>query len=105
MRVRGKIAGTTEKPRLNVFKSLRFIYAQVIDDGSNKVIAAVNSREILKKKTAKDTVIPAEEVGKTIAELSIKKGVKNVVFDRGGYKYHGQVKVLAEAARKAGLKF
>ena len=102
-RVRGKVKGTAQKPRLNVFRSLRYVYAQVIDDEDNKVIAAVDSRKLEKSKAEKGFI--AEEVGKLIAEKCTKKGVTEVVFDRGGYKYHGNVKALAEAARKAGLKF
>jgi len=115
-RVRGKVRGTANKPRLNVFRSLRYIYAQLIDDEDNKVLTEADSRQILKKKMpSKEKKVPvevtsaaterAEEVGKLIAEKSIKKGFREIVFDRGGYKYHGQVKALAEAARKAGLKF
>lgn len=97
-RVRGKIKGTAEKPRLNVFRSLRALYVQVINDEDHKVIAAVDSRKMAKGS------IP-EEIGKLIAEKCSEKGIKEVVFDRGGYKYHGRIKALAEAARENGLKF
>ena len=105
-RVRGKVKGTAGKPRLNVFRSLRFMYAQVINDEENKVIATADSRKLVDKKGAdKEKGSIPEELGKLIAEKCIKKGVSEVVFDRGGYKYHGNVKALADAARKAGLKF
>jgi len=106
-RVRGKVQGTAKKPRLNVFRSLRYIYAQVINDEENKVIVEANNREISRGKAAKTslTTVTAEEVGKLIAKRSLDKGISEVVYDRGGYKYHGQVQSLAEAARKAGLQF
>lgn len=105
-RVRGKVKGTAKKPRLNIFCSLRFMYAQVINDENNKVLAAADSRELAKKKgSSKEKGSIPEELGKLIAEKCNKKGVSEVVFDRGGYKYHGNVKTLANAARKAGLKF
>jgi len=105
-RIRGKARGTAKKPRLNIFRSLRYIYAQLINDEENKVIVEADNRKILKKKSpAAGKTTPAEEVGKMIAEKAIKKGFQEVVFDRGGYKYHGQIKTLAEAARKAELKF
>lgn len=99
-RVRGKVKGSSEKPRLNVFRSLRFLYAQVINDEENKILVAVDSRKL-----GKDKKSGPEEIGKLIAEKCVKKGIKEVIFDRGGYKYHGRVKALADAARKAGLKF
>ncbi|MBM3256498.1 MAG: 50S ribosomal protein L18 [Candidatus Moranbacteria bacterium] len=101
-RIRKKIIGTAQKPRLNVFFSLRHAYAQVIDDEANKVLAAAGGKA-LKEKSGK--IKQAEEVGRAIAEECLKKKIKETVFDRGGYKYHGKVKALAEAARKAGLKF
>jgi len=102
-RVRGKVKGTALKPRLNVFRSLRYVYAQIINDEDNKVIASVDSRKLGKSKAEKGLI--AEEVGKLIAEKCTKKGITEIVFDRGGYKYHGNIKALAEAARKAGLRF
>lgn len=99
-RVRGKTKGTAEKPRLNVFRSLRYLYIQIINDEENKVVATVDSRKLEKSKGP-----VAEEIGKLITEKCAKKGIKKVVFDRGGYKYHGQVKTLADSARKAGLEF
>ena len=103
-RVRGKISGTAERPRLNVFRSERHIYAQVIDDTSGRTICSASSVE-------KDFGIPgsnkggAQKVGKLVAERAVSKGISSVVFDRGGYIYHGRVKELAEAAREGGLTF
>lgn len=105
-RVRGKVQGTAEMPRLNVFFSLKYVYAQLIDDTDNKILAAVNSLKLGKTlKESKSKVDWAKEVGKKIAEESVKNGVSKVVFDRGGYKYHGKVKALADAARENGLVF
>jgi len=98
-RVRGKVQGSAQKPRLNVFRSLRSLYVQVVNDEENRVIASADSRKLGKKG------LMAEELGKMIAEKCAKAGIKEVVFDRGGYKYHGQVKALADSARAAGLKF
>jgi len=100
-RVRAKVSGSTERPRLNVFRSGRHIYAQIIDDHSDKTLAAASDLNVKKGKKSER----AAEVGRTIAELAKKAGVSQVSFDRGGYKYHGRVKALAEAAREAGLKF
>ena len=107
VRVRKKVSGTSERPRLNVFRSLNHIYAQVIDDSTGTTLAAASTLDQdLKGKVAyggnKDA---AKEVGKLIAKKAIDKGIKKVVYDRGGYIYHGRVKELAEAAREAGLEF
>lgn len=106
-RVRGKVFGTAKKPRLNVFISLRFIYAQAINDENNQVLAQANSKELPQKVGAKikSAVPQATEIGNMIAERLTKLGIAEVVFDRGGYAYHGRVKALADAAREAGLKF
>lgn len=107
-RVRARIHGTAQKPRLNVFRSNRHIYAQLIDDDAGKVLAAANSLQLLKdkKKEALGTkVMIAKLVGEMIAKKALQKGIQTVVFDRGPYKYHGRVKALAESARQAGLKF
>lgn len=104
LRVRKKISGTPQRPRLAVFRSNRHIYAQLIDDIDGVTIAHVNS-EMLKKKEAASNIGAAGEVGKLIAKRANEKKIKNVVFDRGGYLYHGRVKALAEAARENGLKF
>jgi large subunit ribosomal protein L18 len=100
-RVRAKVSGTAERPRLNVFRSLNHIYAQLIDDQKGVTVASASS---IKLKTG-GNIAAAKEIGKSIAELGIEKGVKKVVFDRGGYLYHGRVKALADAAREAGLDF
>jgi large subunit ribosomal protein L18 len=101
-RVRGKVSGTTERPRLTVFRSNKQIYAQVIDDISGKTLAAASSLT-LKEKAAKTEI--AAKVGELVAQKSIEAGIQSVVFDRNGYLYHGRVKQLADAARKGGLKF
>lgn len=101
-RVRSRITGTEARPRLSVFRSNSQIYAQIIDDVTGKTLAAVSSINL--KATGKK-VDQAVLVGKEIAAKAIAKGVKAVVFDRGGYKYHGRVKSLADSAREAGLEF
>jgi large subunit ribosomal protein L18 len=102
-RIREKLAGSSERPRLNVYRSLNHIYAQVIDDQSGKTLVSASSLA-LKLKTG-GNVAAAKEIGKTVAERAAEKGIKRVVFDRGGYLYHGRVKALADAAREAGLEF
>ncbi|MEO0231502.1 MAG: 50S ribosomal protein L18 [candidate division WOR-3 bacterium] len=111
LRVRKKVIGTPERPRLCVYKSLKHIYAQIVIDqpfGSCKVLtgASTCSPEIREKiKNLKTKVAKAKEVGKLIAERATKLGIKKVVFDRAGYKYHGRIKALAEGAREGGLEF
>lgn len=100
-RVRAKVSGTSEKPRLNVFRSNAHIYVQFIDDVSGKTLAAASSAEIKGKGSKSDL---ATKVGKLAAEKALKAGIKQAVFDRGGYQYHGRIKALAESAREAGLK-
>ena len=100
-RIRKKLAGTTARPRLNVYRSLNHIYAQVVDDQTGTTIVSAST---IKLKTG-GNVAAAKEIGKTIAGLAQEKGVKKVVFDRGGYLYHGRIKALADAAREAGLEF
>jgi large subunit ribosomal protein L18 len=105
-RIRKKLQGTAERPRLNVYRSLNHIYVQVIDDMAGKTLVSASTAE--GKKEARRTggnVAAAKAVGKTIAERAKAKGVTKVVFDRGGYIYHGRVKALADAAREAGLQF
>ena len=103
-RIRKGIRGTPERPRLVVFRSLKHIYAQVIDDRKGRTLAAASSGE--KSATGNGgNVSGAKEVGKLLAERAREKGVTKVVFDRGGYIYHGRVKALADAAREAGLEF
>ena len=106
LRIRKKISGTAERPRVAVFRSNKQIYAQVIDDNNGLTLLSVSSRE---KEMAGQTGIKKTEqaklVGKSLAEKCKEKGIENVVFDRSGYKYHGRVKSLADAAREGGLKF
>ncbi len=102
-RIREKISGTAERPRLNVYRSLNHIYAQVIDDQKGVTLASASSMA-LKLKTG-GNIAAAKEIGKAVAERAQEKGVKKVVFDRGGYLYHGRIKALADAAREAGLEF
>ncbi|KRN31492.1 50S ribosomal protein L18 [Lactobacillus selangorensis] len=103
-RVRGKISGTAERPRLNVFRSNKNIYAQLIDDVAGVTLASASS--IDKDLNASGTKTEeAAEVGKLLAQRATEKGYKDVVFDRGGYLYHGRVQALAEAARENGLEF
>jgi len=105
-RVRAKIKGTKERPRLCVFRSNKHIYAQLIDDGEGKTLVSASDFELGTKKGKKAVKTElAKEVGKAVAKKAADKKIKEVVFDRGGYKYHGRVKALAEAAREAGLKF
>jgi len=102
-RIRAKLSGTGERPRLNVYRSLNHIYAQIIDDQKGETIVSASS--LASKQKTGGNVASAKEIGKTIAEAAVAKGVKRVVFDRGGYLYHGRVKALADAAREAGLEF
>ncbi len=102
LRVRGKISGTTERPRLTVFRSNKQIYAQVIDDLTGKTLAAASSLKLTDKAPKKEI---AAKVGELIAKSAQEAGVTTVVFDRNGYLYHGRIKELADAARKGGLKF
>ncbi len=106
-RIRNKVHGTTSKPRLSVFKSLSHIYAQLIDDTSGKTLATASTTEKAVGSGLKHggNVAAAKKVGASIAERALGKDIKAVVFDRGGYKYHGCIKALADAAREAGLRF
>lgn len=105
-RIRKKLQGTAERPRLNVYRSLNHIYVQVIDDLTGKTLVAASTAEGKKEeRRSGGNVASAKAVGKTIAERAKAKGVTKVVFDRGGYIYHGRVKALADAAREAGLQF
>ena len=100
-KIRAKISGTAKRPRLAVFRSAKYIYAQLIDDQKGVTLAQANERKVEgKNKTAR-----AQEVGKALAAEAKKKKIIEVVFDRGGFKYHGRVKALAEGAREGGLKF
>ena len=105
-RIRKKLMGTAERPRLNVYRSLNHIYVQVIDDLNGATIVSANSAEGKKgERPTGGNVASAKSVGKAIAERAKAKGITKVVFDRGGYIYHGRVKALADAAREAGLQF
>lgn len=107
-RVRNRVFGTPERPRLAVYKSAKYVYAQIIDDTDGNTLAQASSldpevRKGLEKGTA--TIAAAEAVGKTLAERAKAKGIESVVFDRGGFVYHGKVKAIAESAREGGLQF
>ena len=106
-RIRNRFAGTSERPRLAVFRSNNHMYAQIIDDtvGNTLVSASTVQKEIKAELEYTDTVAAAAYLGKVIAERALAKGIDTVVFDRGGYIYQGKVKALADAAREAGLKF
>ena len=106
-RIRRKILGNSQRPRLCVYRSLNHIYAQVVDDlvGKTLVCASTLDKEIRSDTSKAGNVAAAKAVGKKVAERAIAKGIESVVFDRGGYLYHGRVKALADAAREGGLKF
>jgi large subunit ribosomal protein L18 len=106
-RIRKKISGTTERPRLDVFRSLKHIYAQVIDDDTGKTLTSAStlSKEFQEQKKKSCNIEAAKIVGELIAEKALAKGIQKVVFDRGGYLLHGRVKALAQGARDKGLEF
>ncbi len=109
-RIRKRVQGVGERPRLTVFRSVSHIYVQVVDDATGRTIASASTTEpavkgTLEKKATGGNVEGARAIGKTIAERLIDKGVKRVVFDRNGFLYHGRVKAVADAAREAGLEF
>ncbi len=104
-RIRRKLQGTAERPRLTVFRSLKHIYAQVIDDAAGRTLVAASSAEKGAGIAGGGSLAGAKGVGQLIAGRAKEKGITRVVFDRGGYLYHGRVKALAEAAREAGLEF
>jgi large subunit ribosomal protein L18 len=109
-RIRKKVLGTAERPRLNIYRSVSHIYAQVIDDAKGVTVVSATSLEAGKAKDSKAHVSggnlsAAKQVGKLVAERAKEKGISKVVFDRGGYLYHGRIKALADAARAAGLQF
>ena len=107
LRVRKRVEGTPDRPRMAVFRSITHIYAQVIDDRARRTLVAASDMEADLRKAAKGKrkTDMAEEVGKLLATRAKAAGVKTVVFDRGGFKYHGRVRALADAARKSGLEF
>lgn len=102
-RIRERIQGTTERPRLNVYRSLNHIYAQVIDDSQGRTL--VSASTVADKIKTGGNVAAAKEIGKLVAERAKEKGITKVVYDRGGYLYHGRIKALADAAREGGLEF
>ena len=109
-RIRKRVRGTQERPRLTVFRSVAHMYVQVVDDMTGRTIAAASTTDpklkgTLKKEERGGNIAGAKAVGKTIAERLLEKGVKRVVFDRNGFLYHGRVKAVADAAREAGLEF
>jgi large subunit ribosomal protein L18 len=105
-RIRKKVLGTSERPRLNVYRSLNHIYVQVVDDLNGQTLVAASTAEGKKgERRTGGNVAAAKAIGKTIAERAKAKGIEKVVFDRGGYLYHGRIKAVADAAREGGLKF
>ena len=105
-RIRKSVSGNSERPRLSIFRSLNHIYAQIIDDSISSTIVSASSLEReFKREGHRGNVLTAREIGKLIAERAIEKGIRMVVFDRGGYLYHGRVKAFADSAREAGLQF
>ena len=107
-RIRKGLQGSGERPRLNIYRSLNHIYAQVIDDGQGVTLVSASTakgKEAKSKKSTGGNLASAKEIGKLIAQRAQEKGIKKVVFDRGGYLYHGRIKALADAAREAGLEF
>lgn len=105
LRVRKKINGTPERPRLNIYRSTNHIYAQIIDDSIGQTLVSASTLDKSPNLTSTHNKEAAKYVGEAIAKKALEKGIDEVVFDRGGYIYHGRVKELAEAAREAGLKF
>ena len=107
-RIRKKIFGTSTRVRLCVFKSLKHIYAQIIDDTQGRTLVAASTLDpVLREeiKNMKGKILPSKEVGKLVAQRALEKGIKRVVFDRNGFPYHGRIKALAEGAREGGLEF
>ena len=102
-RIRARVAGSADRPRLAVYRSLKHIYAQVIDDRAGRTLVSASSNE-KNAKSSGGNLAGAKEIGRAVAERAKAKGITQVVFDRGGYLYHGRVKALAEAAREAGLE-
>ena len=106
-RLRSRVSGSEERPRLNVFRSIHHIYAQIVDDGTGRTLAAASSldKDVRSALKTGGNVAAAKGVGRALAERARAAGIKKVVFDRGGYAYHGRVRALAETAREAGLEF
>lgn len=97
--------GNSQKPRLSVFRSNNYIYAQLIDDENQRTLVSASSRQLAEKGESKPKTVLAEKIGEKIAEEALKKGIRKVIFDKGAYRYHGRVKAVAEGARKKGLNF
>ena len=106
-RIRKQLSGTAQRPRLSVFRSLHHVYAQVIDDATGQTIVAASTREksVADGLSSRASAAAAQRVGTIVAQRAKEKGIAAVIFDRGGYKYHGRIKALADAARSAGLEF
>lgn len=104
-RIRKKVVGTTERPRLSVYRSLNHIYAQIIDDSTGQTLVAASTIEPAVRAGQGGNVTAAKRIGELVAQKALGQGIKKVVFDRGGYLYHGRVKALADAARETGLEF
>lgn len=104
-RIRKQLRGTTARPRLAVFRSLKHIYAQVIDDQTGRTLVSASSHEKAETTKSGGNIEGAKDIGRLVAERAQAKGIKAVVYDRGGYLYHGRIKALADAAREAGLEF
>ncbi len=104
-RVRGKISGTTERPRLSVFRGLKTCFLQIIDDETGTTVASISEKELPKGEAGKKKAERAYLLGKLLGEKALAKGIKTVVFDRGGNRYHGRVQQIADGAREAGLEF
>jgi len=102
-RIRSKVKGTKERPRFSIFRSNQYIYVQLIDDVNGKTLVSLNDRDIKKSKLSK--IETAKKIGKEIAKKALEKKISKVVFDRGGYKYHGRIKAVADGAREGGLIF
>ncbi len=102
--MRAKVKGTEQRPRFCVFKSLRCIYAQLIDDSRGRTLVAADTRELKKGGAYNNTLKEAKELGELVAKRCLEKNIQQAVFDRGGYKFHGKIKAVAEGARAAGLK-
>ena len=104
-RVSGSVRGSTERPRLSIFRSVKHIYAQIVDDTTGKTLVSVNSDQKAQNLKHGGNKAAATAIGKAIAGLAIAKGISQVAFDRSGYRYHGRIKALADGAREGGLKF
>ena len=106
-RIRTKVSGTSDRPRLTVFRSAKHIYAQIVDDtrGQTLISASTMEKQMREKEKAENKVSTADEIGKLVAKRALDKGISSVVFDRNGYKYHGRVKALSDGARETGLDF